>query len=78
MGAKIRFLGLLKKYQPENEADDEWIVKAGTTVNDIFDVTGINSTEWPFIYTVNGHSVLREYELREGDELIFSTLFLGG
>ena len=78
MGATVRFLGLLKKYQPEVEKSEGWVVKPGTTIQEIMDFTGINSTEWPFVYTVNGESILRAYELKDGDEVVFSTLFLGG
>ena len=78
MGAKVRFLGLLKEYQPESNTDGVWIVPVGTTIKDIAEQTGVDSAKWDFVITVNGQSVLRSYQLQADDELIFSTIFLGG
>ena len=76
--AKVRFLGLLKEFQPESNADGYWDVPAGTTIKEIAEKTGVDSAKWDFVITVNGESVLRSYPLKENDELIFTTIFLGG
>jgi len=78
MQAKVRFLGLLKEYQLESNDEGYWMVPVGTTIKDITDRTGVDSTKWDFIITVNGESMLRSYKLQENDELVFTTLFLGG
>lgn len=78
MGAKVRFLGLLKDYQPESDENGIWYVPPGSTVQDIVDKSGVKSGKWEFIVTVNGESVRRHYELADGDDVIFSTIFLGG
>ncbi|MCL2539319.1 MAG: hypothetical protein FWE66_03175 [Oscillospiraceae bacterium] len=78
MSAKIRFLGVLKEFQPESDENGAWQVPAGKTVQEIVDECGIKSGIWEYYITVNGKSVLRESKLNDGDEMIFSTLFLGG
>jgi len=54
------------------------MVPVGTTIKEIADKTGVDSTKWDFVITVNGESRLRSYQLQEHDELVFTTLFLGG
>ena len=78
MGAKVFMLGLLKEHQPESDANGAWIVPAGTTVQEIVEKTGGQQGKWEFVITVNGQSVLRSHELADGDEVVFTTLFLGG
>lgn len=78
MGAKVRFLGLLKDFQPESDADGVWRVPSGKTIQDIVDETGVQGGKWEFVITVNGDSVRRSYALADDDEVIFSTIFLGG
>ena len=78
MGAKVHFLGLLKEFQPGSEDRNEWTVKEGTTIQDIIDVSGIKSSKWEYVITVNGQSVRRQYEVQNDDEVVFSTIFLGG
>ena len=78
MGAKIRFLGLLKEYQPESCDDGSWLVPPGKTIQEIVDQTGVQTGKWEYVITVNGESVLRSYMLQDADEVIFSTIFLGG
>ena len=78
MEAKVRFLGLLKEYQQESNSEGYWMVPVGTTIKEIADKTGVDSTKWDFVITVNGESRLRSYQLQEHDELVFTTLFLGG
>lgn len=78
MFANVRFLGLLKEFQPESNEDGYWTVPVGTTIKDIADSTGVDSSKWDFVITVNGQSVLRSYPLKENDELLFTTIFLGG
>ena len=78
MNANVRFLGLLKEFQPESNEDGYWFVPVGTTVKEIAERTGVDTAKWDFVITVNGQSVLRNYALKENDELIFNTIFLGG
>ncbi|MCL1830562.1 MAG: hypothetical protein FWG21_03940 [Oscillospiraceae bacterium] len=78
MGARVRFLGLLKEFQPDSDDQGFWKVPIGTTIKEIAEKTGVDSSKWDFVITVNGESVLRSYALKDNDELIFSTIFLGG
>ena len=78
MSAKVQFLGLLKEFQPERDDSGFWYLPSGTTIQEIVDMTGVQNGTWEFVITVNGGSVLRNYPLADGDEVIFSTIFLGG
>ena len=78
MEARVRFLGLLKEFQPESNDNGFFMVPVGTTVKEIADASGVDSSKWDFVVTVNGESVFRSYALKENDELVFATIFLGG
>ena len=78
MSAKVRFLNNLKPHQLETQADGAWHVPSGTTIQDIVDRSGVEQGGWEFAYTVNGTAQLREYVLKEGDELVFMSPFIGG
>ena len=78
MGAKVRLLGPLRQYQPEADEQDVWIVPAGTTVKQLFEQTKLDDLPWEITVTLNGAGVLRRYELKDDDELVFTALFLGG
>ena len=78
MSALVRFINNLKPYQLESEADGAWHVPSGTTIQEILDQSGLEKSSWEFAYTVNGEAVLRKYELKDGDELVFMSPFLGG
>jgi len=78
MGAKVRFINNLKPHQLETSDDGAWNVPSGTTIQDIVDRSGVEHGGWEFMYTVNGHAQLRAYALRDGDELVFMSPFIGG
>jgi len=78
LGAKVRFLGVLKDSQPRSDESGVWHVPEGMTVQDIVDQSRLMDGKWEFYITVNGEAVLRGYRLTDGDEVVFSTLFLGG
>jgi molybdopterin converting factor small subunit len=79
MGVKIRFLGILKPYQPQEDENGFWVVPAdGRTIQNVIDETGVEDTPWEYIPTVNGDNQYRKYVLKDGDQLDFVTTFVGG
>ena len=78
MSAKVRFINNLKQFQLETGEDGAWHVSPGRTVQDVVDQSGIDKSMWEYAITVNGKGVLRSYVLKEDDEVIFISPFVGG
>lgn len=78
MSAKVRFLGILKEYQPKADANGFWTVEPGRSVKSIEEESGVEATQWEYFVLVNGEPTLRAYELKDGDVLDFTTIFAGG
>ena len=79
MGAKARFINNLNKYQLETAEDGAWHLPLGITVQEVITQSGIEkSGVEDFGYLVNGSTVFRSYALKDGDELVFMSAFVGG
>jgi len=78
MSAKVRFLGILREYQPEADENGFWIIPAGKTIQQIIDETHLDETPWEYVPTVNGDNQYRSYVLKDEDQLDFITTFIGG
>ena len=78
MVAKARFLNNLKEFQLKTEEDGSWHVPPGTTLQELVDQSGIDKSMWEYAITVNGTGVSRSYALKEGDEVLVISPFVGG
>lgn len=79
MSVKVRFLGILREFQPEADENGFWIIPAdGRTIQQVIDETGVEQSPWEYVPTVNGDNQYKNYVLKDGDELDFITTFIGG
>lgn len=78
MSVKIRFIGVLKKYQPAEGEDGFWEVAANRTMAEILAETSVEEILIGFIVLVNGLRKSKDYLTQDGDVINLMPLISGG
>lgn len=79
MAVKIKFLGVLKKHQPNANAAGYWEVEAREqTLDAVFASTVLAETQIGYVILVNGLRKPRDYIVQDGDEIMVMPMIAGG
>ena len=79
LSVKIRFLGVLKDFQPCENAAGIWEANlAGKTIDELLTSTGMAEQGWDYVALINGDTARQGYVLKDDDRLDVMTTIAGG
>jgi molybdopterin converting factor small subunit len=79
MGVRIRYLGILKKYQPAENAAEYWETDcAGKTIGEVLAETDLAGVSMTYTLLVNGFRKDKDYVLQDGDKVNVVAMIAGG
>jgi molybdopterin converting factor small subunit len=79
MSVRIRYLGMLKKYQPAKNDGEYWETdSAGKTIGEVLASTDLAGVPITYTLLVNGFRKDKNYVLQDGDKVNVIAMVAGG